>query len=270
MRGMTSSPPPPHVLQAFGLDGDPAPMAGGRGDAWRAGDAVLKPGTDPRYQEWLGAEVAEIEQVGFVLPEVLRAADGRWVVDGWSATRILPGVSSEADGTDWAAVLAAGRAFHRSSRVLPRPAWLADRTDWWARADRAAWDEQPMDVIEPLRPIVAALRPLLAPLGPDQLIHADLTGNMLIAPGRSPGIIDVSPYWRPAAYAEGIVVADAIAWHGADSGLVRDAGVSPVAVARGLLFRVLTTNAMQQEHPDPEGLARDLGHDVRVVDALTS
>ena len=53
------------------------------------------------------------------------------------------------------------------------------------------------------------------PLGADQLVHADLTGNVLLTRDAPPGIIDISPYWRPPAYAEGIVVADAMCWHDA-------------------------------------------------------
>lgn len=251
------APPPVEVLQAFGLRGEPSPLPGGQGTTWRVADVVLKPRTDPAVQAWLGTELAAIDQVGFVLPDIVRVTDGRWVVDGWGATALLPGSSSETLDVDWLMVLTAGRAFHRATRDLPRPAWLGDRSDWWAQADHAAWDERPMDVIRPLQPLVARLRHAVAPLGCEQLVHADLTGNVLVGVGHPPGIIDVSPYWRPTAYAEGVVVADAICWHDAQHSLVHDAGVSLAAVARGLLFRVLTTNAMQQERPDSSVLARD-------------
>jgi hypothetical protein len=65
--------------------------------------------------------------------------------------------------------------------------------------------------------------------------------NVLLEPGMAPGIIDVSPYWRPQAYAEGIVLADALCWHGAPRSLLDELGVPVAAVARALLFRALTT-----------------------------
>ena len=258
MRCVTDGAPPPlGVLQAFGLRGRPSPLPGGRGATWRVADVALKPRTDPTVQAWLGTELATVDQAGFVLPDVVRATDGRWVVDGWGATSLLPGSSSETLETSWLAVLAAGRAFHRATRDLARPTWLADRSDWWAQADRAAWEERSMEVIPPLQPLVTRLRHVVAPLGCDQLVHGDLTGNVLVGVGHAPGIIDVSPYWRPTAYADGVVVADAICWHDAQRDLVDDAGTSLAAVARGLLFRVLTTNAMQRDRPDPSGLRRD-------------
>ncbi|UVY83965.1 TIGR02569 family protein [Brachybacterium sp. NBEC-018] len=257
---MSESPPPPDVLRAFGLAGDPTPLTGGQAGAWRVGGTVLKQGVDPLHQEWTGTALGPLDQVGFRLADVRRAGDGRWVVDGWGASGFLPGTSSETGSVDWATVLDAGRAFHAATRALPRPAWLAERSDWWAHGDRAAWGDRTEEVMAPLRPLVEALEPLLEPLGPDQIVHADLTGNVLLEPGSPPGIIDVSPLWRPAAYAEGIVVADALCWHGARADLARRTGVSRAAVARGLLFRVLTTEAMQRDRPDPAALARDIDH----------
>lgn len=55
-----------------------------------------------------------------------------------------------------------------------------------------------------------------------QLIHGDLTGNVLFdrpAHGSNehrsaPGIIDLTLYRKPADYAEAIIVADGLAWYG--------------------------------------------------------
>ena len=73
-------------------------------------------------------------------------------------------------------------------------------------------------------------------------MHGDLAGNVLLVPGGPPSIIDISPYWRPRSYAEGIVVADALCWHGAAPETLRDLGVPVEAVARGLLLRLLTSS----------------------------
>jgi hypothetical protein len=80
------------------------------------------------------------------------------------------------------------------------------------------------------------------PLGRPQIVHGDLTGNVLLAAGMAPAVIDISPYWRPPAYADGIVVADALCWHGAQPSVLDQTGVPVEAVARGLLFRMATTN----------------------------
>jgi hypothetical protein len=43
---------------------------------------------------------------------------------------------------------------------------------------------------------------------------------VLLSDGLAPAVIDMSPYWRPTAYAEAVVVVDALLWRRADSMLV--------------------------------------------------
>ena len=56
-------------------------------------------------------------------------------------------------------------------------------------------DARDIPVVKHLPALLAAVRPVsgVAP----QLIHGDLTGNVLFGDGLAPAIIDLSPYWRP-------------------------------------------------------------------------
>jgi len=94
------------------------------------------------------------------------------------------------------------------------------------------------ELAETVRLLEAACRPL----GEAQVVHGDLAGNVLLADGVPPAVIDVSPYWRAPAFAEGVLVADALCWSGAGADLLDDLGVSVPAVARALLFRLWTTH----------------------------
>jgi hypothetical protein len=71
-------------------------------------------------------------------------------------------------------------------------------------------------------------------------VHGDLSGNVLFHRGLPPAVIDVSPYWRPPAFAEGILVADGLLWWGEGAELMTAARLSgdPSWSARGLLFRL--------------------------------
>ena len=238
--------PPQAVLLQFGLRGTPARLPGGQGTTWQMGDVVLKPHVDPAYQEWLGTEVAAIRQLRFRLPSVVRAVDGSWVVGGWGAQSAVTGSPRAASAAGWHGVIDAGRALHDATAALARPAFLGHRTDPWAVADRQAWGELPRAVPPELSGVVDRLLPALGPLGADQVVHGDLTTNVLHLPGEPPAIIDFSPYWRPPGYAEGVVVADALCWHDASPSLLDDVDVPLAAVARGLLFRVLTAGLV---HP---------------------
>ena len=95
----------------------------------------------------------------------------------------------------------------------------------------------------------AAIRPLSAPC---QLIHGDLSGNVLFHGQLPPAIIDFTPYWRPAGYASAIVVADALVWEGADRGIL--AAVSDLDdfgqyLVRALVFRELTDWICNHDQP---------------------
>ncbi|XXZ52641.1 hypothetical protein AAGT00_34280 [Streptomyces cavourensis] len=61
-------------------------------------------------------------------------------------------------------------------------------------ADRVAWGEREADVVaEPAEPFALLLsrwRPVEAVA---QLVHGDLAGNVLFAPGRDPAVIDFTP-----------------------------------------------------------------------------
>ncbi|MBA4170769.1 MAG: hypothetical protein H0X68_10245 [Chloroflexi bacterium] len=146
----------------------------------------------------------------------------------------------------------AGEAFHTAVRAEPRPAFLDERADPWATGDRVAWDELPVSDFAGTKHVArlaAARRPVDTP---DQLIHGDLTGNVLFAEGLPPANIDLSPYWRPAAFATAIVVADALVWEAADASLL--SGVGHIEqfgqyLVRTLLYRVITDRAHRPEDP---------------------
>jgi hypothetical protein len=198
------------------------------------------PGT---CQDWLGVMLAAVAPEDVRIAKPMPTRRGAWRHEGWTATQWVEGVEPQnAAPTVWLDVIAAGRAFHRAVAHLSRPDCLDDRQDPWAAADRAAWGERPLQLHTAFSTVAQRLQDALEPLGRAQLVHGDLAGNVLFAPDLPPAVIDMSPYWRPPEYAEGVVLADALCWHDAPPSLLPDVGVSVPAVARGLLFRMFTTS----------------------------
>ncbi|MEE6272764.1 TIGR02569 family protein [Georgenia wangjunii] len=250
MSDLCGAAPPVHVMSAFGIEGPVERLSGGQGTSWRAGAHVLKPAGDEVEAAWLADTLARVDQDGYRLAQPARAADGRWVVEGWTAARWVAG-DPDPSGR-WPELLEASRSFHVAVRRVPRPGFLARRTHWWAEADRSAWDEIPPPAVPALRPLRADLVRLTAPVTePSQLIHGDLCGNVLLHDSLPPAVIDVSPYWRPALLADAIIVADGLLWRGEGNDLMQAAGRAgePSWVARGLLFR-LDTMGHQLVHGD--------------------
>lgn len=237
--------PPERVLARFGARGSNVqPLGGGQGRSWSAGRFVLKPVDDVTEAEWVGDVLSEVLENGFRINRPVRSDAGTWTVDGWSAWEMLAGEHDRSDR--WSEILQAADALNAALSGLARPAFLAERTHAWAVADRVAWEEEPLLVVhDSLRPLAERLSTHVQPDdNPSQVIHGDLAGNVLLAPGVPPGIIDFTPYWRPQRFASAVVVVDALLWHAAGPSLIASVpGVDRTSVvARAALFRLIASD----------------------------
>lgn len=250
VRASAGEAPSRSVVDAFRGQWPPQPLGGGEGRSWQAGDIVLKPlDLSMEELEWQADLLGRIRGDAFRLATPLRAEDGSLSADGWYATALLSGRHQPGR---WADIIRAGEAFHDAISVEPRPAFLDRRSDPWAIGDRVAWDELPASDFAEAKQVARlaeARRPIHAP---SQLIHGDLTGNVLFAEGLAPAIIDLSPYWRPVPFATAIVVADALVWEGADVSVVSDVGhIQQFGqyLVRALIYRAVTDHIIRRGTP---------------------
>lgn len=253
------SGPPQRVLTAFGVGGArPVLLDGGEGRSWLAGEMVFKPADlDEAELEWQARICPQVRCDGFRLGAPRAAIDGSLCVDGWHASDYVTG---RHEPGRWAEIIAVGERFHAALAGTPRPHFLDQRSSPWAISDRVAWAEIPgsqFPLISYLPRLAAAVRPLTAP---SQVIHGDLTGNVLFDDQQPPAIIDFSPYWRPVGYASAIVVADALVWQGASNEIL-DA-VSHVDdfgqyLIRALIFRLVSDWLLTHEEPTASGTPDD-------------
>jgi uncharacterized protein (TIGR02569 family) len=208
---------------------------------------VLKPVDDEVEASWVAEVLSTLVEEGFRINRPVGSTAGGWVVDGWSAWHVLAG-AHDTTGR-WAEVLQVARHLNEALRPLARPAFLDARTSAWAVGDRMAWDEEPLVLVH------GALRPVAERLaahrrahddGPGQVIHGDLTANVLFAPGLAPGVIDFTPYWRPPTFCQAVVTVDAVLWHGATPLLldVPEAVDRTSLLARAALFRLVAADRL--------------------------
>ena len=276
--------PGPEVLASFGTSADPVSLPGGEGTAWRAGEVVLKPAGDPRVARWTADLYRDLDPLdpldplaarrdpGFRVPRPLRAvaadgATGDWVArdplaGAWVAWQWLPGEPASWSGVSpfWPSLIAASRAFHAALAGRPAPPWLGRDGSPWTTGDQVAWGERdpgsilaaaPAALAGQLRSLLAALRPVRLPA---QLIHGDLGGNVLFAPGQPPAVIDFSPYWRPAGLALAVAAVDALTWSGADPAILGHLADQPELdqlLARAHVGRLVTEIVSRRGDPDP-------------------
>lgn len=238
-------PPPSHVRAAFGArDAEPELIDGG--PVWRCGDAAIRPAGKPAEATWVAKTLDSLDVEHLRVARPLRSTDGRYVVGGWAATRYLAGRAEPRHDE----VVEVAVKLHQATAGLPRPRFLDARTDVFATADRCAWEEGEADLDPELggrlferyaaerKPV--ALRP--------QVVHGELFGNVLFAGDAPPAVTDFAAYWRPAPYGAAVVVVDALAWGGADQGILsRWAHLEewPQVLLRAVLFRL----AVHALHP---------------------
>jgi len=245
----TFNPPTDEVLLAFGASEPLERLKGGQGQAVRSGNLVLKPARDDEETRWVAAFCERTQLEGFRLPRPVHSRSGRFVHGGWQAWECLEG---EHRNDRWPEAVEVCIRFHEQIAGIPRPNWL-DRTEpnnQWTVADRAAWDELGYEPHPSVAPLVSRLRRCLRHVdAPSQLIHGDFGGNVLFSGSLPPAVIDLSLYWRPASFAVGVVVADAIVWEGAETDLIDAASGIPdfeQFLARAELRRILEIDTAQR------------------------
>lgn len=234
----TRERPPDHACAAFGVTaGDAEPIPGTT--AWRCGPIVLKLVAEKPKAAWAARtlEAADVPDLRVARP--VRSTDGRLIVGGWAANRFITGRAEHRhDETMLAAVKLA-----RATAGVPKPGFLDDRDDVDAIADRIAWGELETPIDEHkggrwFEVLAGARRPVSSP---DQVVHGDLFGAVLFDGDAAPGIVDFSPYYRPAEWSAAVVAVDALAWGGAGIELLHrwsHLPEWPQMLLRAMLFRL--------------------------------
>ena len=249
---------------AFGAkDAEPVRVDG---RLWRCDDIGFRPATSPAETAWIGQTLGDLEVPDLRIGRPLSSSDGRWAVGGWSAFKFLDGEIEP----HYDEVIAASLRLHKATADLERPRFLAERKDVFAKADKAAWDDEVPNLDDKLGgKLFGVLAGSRQPVKlKSQVVHGDLFGNVLFVDHAQPGIIDFTAYWRPAEWAAAVVAVDAIAWGGGDSGLLQrwsHLAEWPQSLLRALLFR-LAAHAM---HPQStEDSLRGLEHASHEITAL--
>lgn len=261
---MTQLGIPASVARAFALTGSPERLPGGEGHAFRVDEVIAKP-VDDAVEAFYIADImdrltrdrVDDGPMPIRLPRPVRALGGGWVFDGWAAWERLPGEHQP----DWPRVIAAGTHLNAMLAGLPRPAHLHDRAFEWTIGDLVAFEElDSVDIPPVMNRLVDTLTALRKPLlsAQPQLIHGDLTGNVLFHDALPPAVIDFMPFYRPPGYATAGVVVDAVIWHGAPLALALL--IEPAVDRYQLLLRALIYRIITSAHywsPSAEAIARE-------------
>lgn len=262
----TRERPPLRVCAAFGIDPeelepvDENPAEPG----WRSSRVVLRPATDAAEAVWAGRSLGSISLPDLRIARPAQATDGRSIVGGWMAYRTAGSEVEVDETTDGRPsvdeIVLASVKLHQALSRLPRPEFIAKRTDLLARADRVAWGEERAELDESRggRWFEILSGAASASTLPDQVVHGSLFRSVRFTGDRQPTVVDFRPYFRPAEWATALVVVDAIVLNVAGATLIERWAHLPAwrqMLLRATLFR-LAAHAL------------DEGADERVLDGL--
>lgn len=193
------------VFRQFGTEGEAKILHGGSQPIYQVDGLVFKRirGTSlennysPELSAWISSFTADLPQQGFCIPRPVKTLDGQWITpQGWTAMEHIE--SRRAQVEDIPACMAALDAFHQALKgVAKHPLMKRNRTAW-GKAHRWCLGKRPAKIQPELRPLIDRLYELRQPIDPmePQLIHGDPgLDNFLIAEGKPPIIIDLSPFW---------------------------------------------------------------------------
>lgn len=215
MRADQALPPSEHVIGEFGVRGTAALLPGGQGNSFAVENVVFKPCANVDEASWSANVLEGLQQEQFRVQMPVRARDGSWVVEGWVANRYLAGTTIH--GEHFRERFSSIQQFHRSLSGVKRPDFLEARDDPWSIADRIVWGIQEWNPSGRIQQLNRTLVDRFMDFSLDwQVVHGDVSGNMLWQPGEPIGIIDFTPYWCPTGFGEAIFVVDAVMWEGAD------------------------------------------------------
>jgi len=214
------APPSEKILDAFGIEGFPMLLEGGEGRTFQAGSFILKPAENMEEAMWRAELMNSIVEDGFRVPRPVKSKNNKWVESGWCVYTFLEGKEVP---NRWEEKINVSRKFNKSLAKVTKPDFIDKASHPWAIADKMIWDFLPMRYGEVLKPVMTKLESLLRPIHlKNQLIHGDMTGNILFHKALPPAVIDLSPYWHPAQYAEAIIVVDSIVWDGAPETIIKE------------------------------------------------
>jgi len=258
---------PLSVLTAFDAPIDVTPLTGGRGETFLAGNLVIKPAGEEIVANWVAETVSSLEIEGLRVAKPVSTRYGTWVHEGWIAYEYVRG--KEVLGR-WEEKFEVADKLHQALANIAKPDFMGNRKHPWAIADRLIWESSQSENGNLLEDVSTRLDRLVRPIDMvNQVIHGDLTGNILFYEGLPPAVIDFSVYWRPADYAKAIIAVDSIVWEGAPVSLLNyleDSHQMNQLLIRAVMWRIKTIEEIINQYGEGNAYEAEAYHPF--IDAL--
>ena len=279
---------PGHVFEAFRVPTHHIVATERLGAAWdngiKCGNVVISRAPSASFAAWSAKLRDSLSPRGVRLVRPVRSTDGRVVISGFRANAYVVGEPAQrVDETVGAALLLAD-----ALAEVPVPQWVGrdmhrvdDEASIFQLADRAAWAEQPAELLarafdgdRPARGHEVEALSAAAELHrrvPEiplevQLGHADMLGTTIFSGSQAPIVTEIVPVAHPHAYTAALTMVDGIIADAVDIGVLdrfSHLRYLDALAARGVLYRLYVHALHPASRPAHSrriaALARELG-----------
>lgn len=201
------------IIDLFGLKGAIKKLSGGQGESIRIGNYALKPVTEIEKYTWTGQVLETLpDSLDLKIARPIRSKKGNFTENSYGVTQYLEGTFLTGHIPQ---KIAACQILNELLASVQQPSEWVLWSSPWQWANQIAWQQTklPADTHPESRKLIELIQEGYQPIQlTNQLIHSDLAGNILFNESM-PVVIDFSPEFRPAAYAEVLTITDSIAWH---------------------------------------------------------
>lgn len=240
------------TLAKFGIEDRGIKLAGGQETTMKFGYVVVKPVDDESHATFSAEIFDSIEPEGYRISKPVKSVGGKYVEDGFVVSKFEEGKHDYSRIDD---MLKISERLHNDLRRLDYDA-IPKFDNCWAKAQNVIWEgeELPGGISGSMKQFCEELLSELKSLDlPKQLIHSDLSGNILFHDKLTPLVIDYSPAYAPYEYASALIVCDNIAWNDADMAnlnLLKKYGIEDEVVKYAVVFRILVSAIQNVNNPD--------------------
>lgn len=206
------------IAKFFGSTEQVFLLSGGEGQTYKSGKIILKKTNNEIESIGLADFVYNLEiKPGLRIQKPVKSVKGNWVESGYVAWEFLEG--KEFSG-NFEQKITICKMFNKTFEGYAKPKFLEYKNDPWFIADKYVWGEKDGEYQEDFQEIIRSTLQKINPINLEsQLIHGDISGNIISDDVLGAAVIDLTFYYRPVNYSIAILLVDMLTWEGADISL---------------------------------------------------
>lgn len=230
------------VAKLFNENSNIEHLSGGQNESVKVGRISIKPIHEIEKYIWISKLMGKLISKKILMSRPVKSKNGKWIEHGYGATEYIDGNFYEGRIEEKL------KACNYLNDLLKNVKYPEQSYTWsspWISASKVSWESEkiPTNSIKIAKELISSLQSKLQRIHlASQVIHTDLAGNILFNDAGTPVIIDFSPDYKPAIYAQVLLIIDSVAWHNENLSIIDqiscDETLKNQLILRAIIFRL--------------------------------